>query len=343
MPYTPHPQSVAGPLGRKSVPPKTIALRAFALIFVLCLGSCKSTSNDSWAGYTVGDFIWISAPISGRIEHIAVRPGEQVNPGDLLFKLESESESAQRDEAQAKLENAQFAAMNLDKGRRVEEIKVINSQLEQAISQNQLAQSIWNRQEKSFAVGATSQAELDDAKSHAQQSEQRVEELQASLRVAQLPARPDEINAAKSTVFALKNTLRQAQWALDQKSQSAQIQALVYELFFRVGEFVTPGQAVLSLLPATNIKVRFYVDEAHLPYLRLGDWVLVRCDGCAQDIKAKITRISTQAEYTPPVIYSNTQRAQLVFMVEAYPNTVDAIKLRPGQPIQVQPVGAQGE
>jgi len=52
-------------------------------------------------------------------------------------------------------------------------------------------------------------------------------------------------------------------------------------------------------------------------------------------MKAKITYISTSAEYTPPVIYSNESRAKLVFMVEAHPSVDDAPRLHPGQPVSV--------
>ncbi|MBV8261678.1 MAG: secretion protein HlyD, partial [Paraburkholderia sp.] len=50
---------------------------------------------------------------------------------------------------------------------------------------------------------------------------------------------------------------------------------------------------------------------------------------------ATITWISNAAEYTPPVIYSNENRAKLVFMIEARPAAQDAMKLHPGQPVEV--------
>jgi HlyD family secretion protein len=63
--------------------------------------------------------------------------------------------------------------------------------------------------------------------------------------------------------------------------------------------------------------------------------VSLRCDGCGAPIAARIRRVASQAEYTPPVIYSNAQRAKLVFLVEAWPDAADAARLRPGQPIDV--------
>ena len=57
-------------------------------------------------------------------------------------------------------------------------------------------------------------------------------------------------------------------------------------------------------------------------------------------IDARVAFVAAQAEYTPPVIYSNAQRAKLVFLVEARPALSDAARLRPGQPLDVTPVAA---
>ena len=66
----------------------------------------------------------------------------------------------------------------------------------------------------------------------------------------------------------------------------------------------------------------------------------IRCDGCGQPIPAVISRIATQPEFTPPIIYSNTQRSKLVFMVEAKPDAAHALQLKPGQPLDVVAVAA---
>jgi HlyD family secretion protein len=68
--------------------------------------------------------------------------------------------------------------------------------------------------------------------------------------------------------------------------------------------------------------------------------VTIDCNGCGAPIAARIDRIATQPEYTPPVIYSNTQRARLVFMVEARPDAKEGLRLKPGQPVDVRRVAA---
>ena len=59
-------------------------------------------------------------------------------------------------------------------------------------------------------------------------------------------------------------------------------------------------------------------------------------DGAAHPFSATVNYISTQAEYTPPVIYSRETRANLVFMIEAKFSPADAAELRPGQPVDVE-------
>ena len=81
------------------------------------------------------------------------------------------------------------------------------------------------------------------------------------------------------------------------------------------------------------MKIRFFVPETALGGLALGQTLQVRCDGCADDLTAKVSYISTEAEYTPPIIYSNETRSKLVFMVEARPD--NGAELHPGQPVEV--------
>ena len=62
----------------------------------------------------------------------------------------------------------------------------------------------------------------------------------------------------------------------------------------------------------------------------------IRCDGCAEPVAATVSYVSTQPEFTPPIIYSNENRAKLVFMIEARPTAEGARALRPGQPVEVR-------
>jgi HlyD family secretion protein len=153
------------------------------------------------------------------------------------------------------------------------------------------------------------------------------------VNVANLPARSDEIAAARAEVKAATDGLAQAQWRLEQKAQSAPADALVVDTFYRPGEYVAAGAPVVSLLPPGNVKVRFYVPETVVANVRPGAAATVTCDGCGEPIPVRIDFVAPEAEYTPPVIYSRENRAKLVFLVEARP-LAPAAGLRPGLPVE---------
>ena len=61
--------------------------------------------------------------------------------------------------------------------------------------------------------------------------------------------------------------------------------------------------------------------------------MLIHCDGCRDDLFARVRFISAQAEFTPPVIYSLEERARLVFRIEAIPEHPEDVRI--GQPATV--------
>ena len=311
--------------------PLTLVLAALA-----ALAACSDKPAPAWSGYAEGDYVYIAAPLAGRLEAVAVKAGQSVAKGAPLFALESEAENAARDEAAARLAGAQAQSSNLDKGKRQDEIAVMQAQLAQAQAGAAMARQELQRQQQLIAQGFVSKARVDDATVTLNQAQARVTELQAALQVARLPARTDERAASQASAMAAAEVLRQSRWRTGQKQQVAPADALVAEVFFQIGEFIPAGQPVVSLLPPPNIKARFYVPETDLATISPGQAVTLHCDGCASPMAAHISHIATQPEFTPPVIYSNAQRSKLVFMVEALPEPADAAKLKPGQPLEVR-------
>ena len=126
---------------------------------------------------------------------------------------------------------------------------------------------------------------------------------------------------------------------LARRKLASPVTGTVQQVYFRPGEMVPAGRPIVALLPPGNLKVRFYVPEATLSQLAYGEIVKVACDGCAGDLTARISFIASQAEFTPPVIYSRDERTKLVFLVEALPEKPQ--QFRVGQPIEVALVQAK--
>jgi HlyD family secretion protein len=303
----------------------------------LLLAACGEPTATAWSGYAEGDYVYVAAPLAGRLDVLAVQAGQTVEQGAALFTLESDVERAAQAEARARLASAQAQAANTTKGRRDDEIAVALAQLQQAQSAVALAQADLARQHQLVAQGFVAKARVEDATTALNQARAHEAEATAALRVARLPARVDERAAAAAGADAADQVLEQARWRLRQKQQTAPQAGVVAEVYFRTGEQVQAGQPVLALLPPQNRKARFFVPQDQIASVAPGQTVQLTCDGCGAPLTAHISRIATQAEYTPPVIYSNAQRAKLVFWVEARVDGADALRLRPGQPLDVRP------
>lgn len=304
------------------------------LIGVACVG-CSRPVPNVYQGYVEGEFVYLASSQPGQLTQLLVSRGESVVAGAPMFSLEAKNESAAVRQADEELLAAQATQSDIETGKRSEEIDVLRAQRIQAEVDATRAATEYTRDQKQYRAGGIAQAELDDARARAESTAAKVRELASQLAVARLPSRAQQITAQGAQVGAAQAALAQAQWKLDQKSVRAPQAGLVFDTMYRLGEWVPAGSPVVRMLPPANIKVRFFVPETVVGSLALGRSVRIHCDGCAIDVSAVLTFISPQAEYTPPVIYSNESRAKLVFLVEARPKEVDAPKLHPGQPVEV--------
>ncbi|MDQ2916976.1 MAG: HlyD family efflux transporter periplasmic adaptor subunit [Pseudomonadota bacterium] len=309
-------------------------VRLTALACLLALAGCTETKPAGYPGYVEGEFVRVAAPLSGTLLVLAVQRGTQVAKDAPLFTLESEQERAARAEAEARVRQAQATLANLEKARRPPEIAAARAQLAQAQASLRQSEADLARTQKLVADRFLPPQQRDQALAARDRDRARVAELNQQVRIANLPARSDEIAAATAEVKAAGDALAQAQWRVEQKSQTAPAAGLVADTLYRPGEWVAAGAPVVSLLPPGNVKIRFYIPETLVATLRIGDTVTVRCDGCGADIPAKVRFVATQAEFTPPVIYSRENRANLVFLVEAWPDTPNPA-LHPGLPVEV--------
>ncbi|MCP3727614.1 HlyD family efflux transporter periplasmic adaptor subunit [Paraburkholderia sp. CNPSo 3272] len=301
----------------------------------LVLAACSRHGPAGWQGYAEGEYVYLASSQSGTLTHLDVQRGQTVTANAAAFALDSVEEAAARDEAQHRLTAAQQQLADLQTGKRPPEVRVTEAQLAQAEANARKAALQLTRDETQLRAGGIAQAQLDDSRAQAASTAAQVRELQGQVRVANLPGRSAQIAAQAADVEAARASLAQAQWRLDQKRVSVPSGGLVYDTLFRVGEWVQAGNPVVQMLPPQNVKVRFFVPETIVGSLAPGRKVNVRCDGCAALVPATITWISNAAEYTPPVIYSNENRAKLVFLIEARPSAEDAVKLHPGQPVEV--------
>ncbi len=309
---------------------------AYLLVPALLLAlSCSKPSPDLLHGYVEGEFIYLASPLPGTVT-LNVSKGAAVKKGDPLFALENDAERSARDEAGKRLVQAKASLQDARKGMRPTELASLGAQLKQAKSALSLTEIEYGRQERLLLSGSVSRQSLDAARSLRDQQQQLAARIEADLQTARLGARSDQVAAAEAHVLALEAVLTRAEWELSQKSRKAPENATVYDTLYRSGEWVAGGRPVVSLLPPGGIKVRAFLPEGMTATVHPGDPVTVSADGIKESFAGRVSFISPRAEYTPPVIYSRENRAKLVYLLEVSFPPESAVRLNPGQPVDLR-------
>jgi HlyD family secretion protein len=286
-------------------------------------------------GYVEGEFVMISPTTSGLLAELDVQRGQKVAPQQKLFALDLTDLKAQRDGAEAFLKLAQANLKDLLKGQRPQELNVILKQKEQAEAIYANAEKEYQRDAALANSNSISQMTLDNAKSSYLNAKARIEELEAQIKTAKLGARIDKVEGGNASVDIAQRNLDQIEKKLHDAAPVSPANGVIQDTYFRPGEYVSAGQPVVNLLPPQNIKIRFFLPQKLIASLTQKQPVTITCDGCNTPIQATITYISSNAEYTPPVIYSVESRDKLVFMIEAIPDNFHK-ELKPGLPVDIK-------
>ena len=295
-----------------------------------------------WQGYAETDFVKVGPTQQGLLTVVFVKRGDVVATGAPLFAQDDTDDKAARDQAAQMLAQAAKQLANLQEGGKPTEIDQAEANLADARSTLVRTGADLGRGEALLAKGFATNQNVDLLRADNKSAHAKVEALQAALDRTREPlGRDREVEGQRALMAASEAALDKAEWRLGQRRVAAPAGGRVADVLARPGETMAAGAPVVSLLPAGNIFVRFFVPEAALSTIHLGDTMALACNACPADLSSTISFISPQAEYTPPLIYSASSKAKLVFLVEARPRQDQAAGLNPGQPIEVRPAATR--
>jgi len=304
---------------------------------IALLQACSEPPSARLPGYAEGEYVYVAAASAGRLESLPVTRGEWIERGRSLFRLEAQDTEHAMQQGYQQWQAAGRQLEDMRKGKRPLEIAPLRAQVEQAGVSARRARQQAERDRDAYTDGSVSLAQLQASEAASATDEAKLREARSQLAAAALPTRADQILAQQAQASAAFANYQRLRWQYEQTRVAALQGGLVVDTLYRVGEWVPAGSPVVKLLPAGHVKARFFIAEAGLAALKPGQAVTVHCEGCAAGLAATVAYISAQAEYAPPVIYSDRSKSKLVYMAEARLRDGQAARLHPGQPVEVQP------
>jgi HlyD family secretion protein len=175
-------------------------------------------------------------------------------------------------------------------------------------------------------------ANVHAAQSWAKVAAANITMTQSSLAVAQATATPQEIAQATANVqvAAASVTLFDAQ--LQKFALDAPLAGVVTRKLAHTGEVSKPGQPLLVISDLSQLTLKVYVAEAQVGRIAVGQRVAVSVDAYPGVVFAgTVSRIASQAEFTPSNVQTKDDRSKLVFAVKIALSNADG-RLKAGMP-----------
>ncbi len=310
-------------------------MKYLLLPFFLLISQCNQASDDPVLyGYVEGNLAHIAPIPPGRILQVHVREGQSVSPGQVLFRLDPAKAETVLSNAVSAQNAAKSHLSDLKKAGRPDEIRAAEQALAQRKAALQLAEQSFARSNELVRQKLAPTARLDAARAALFGAKAAAEEAKAKLSLRKSPAREDQIAAARADVLGRAAQTQRAKLDLAEYEVLAVTSGTIQNIYRRPGELAGPAQPVLALLSPDQMRIRIFVPEPRLAEISGEMRVQVSCDGCPANLHGKIAYISKKPEFTPPVIFTQKERAKLVWMVEIIPD--DPSQFRLGQPVEIR-------
>ncbi len=264
----------------------------------------------------------LATKLGGRLIDVFVEEGELVKKDQILAQMQTDILEAQLEEVKAKYRQAakmvdtvmaqiivaenNSAAMKSIAKQREAELDVANKRL--ARSQH-LAKS-----------DAISKQILDDDRAQAKSAAAALQaaEAQSAASEATIAATKAELNGAHATVEAYLANIKRITVEINDSQLKAPCTAKVQYRIAQPGETLGAGGKVLSLVDLRNIHMTFFLPETVAGKIAMGTEVRIVLDAATNHvIPAKVSFISSVAQFTPKTVETASERQKLMFRVKA--------------------------
>lgn len=272
-----------------------------------------------------------------RIAEVLVQEGMEVQPGQVLARLETRRLRDKIAVSEAQVAAAEAVVARLRNGTRPEEIDQAKAVVASARAELAFAESQHHRITALWRVSAgkgVKKQEVDDVLRMLDIARAKLEQTQQALQLAEAGSRPEDIAEGRARLLQCTREVELLRNQLDDANLKSPIKSVVSRRLLEPGDMSSPQRAVLTLAVLSPKWVRAYVSETDLGRIRQGMAASVHTDSNPQGLAGTVGFIASVAEFTPKTVQTPELRTSLVYEVRVYVEDPQNV-LRLGMPATV--------
>lgn len=264
----------------------------------------------------------VATKLPGRVDAILVNEGDFVTAGQLLASMQVQVLQAQLDEARARARQAadSVLAMQAQVAQRQSDKAVAQAVVAQRKSELDAAQRRLSRSQTLSREGASSMQELDDDRARVRSVQAAVGAALAQVSAAQaaIDAARAQLVGARSAVQAAQATVARVQADISDSQLTAPRDGRIQYRVAEPGEVLPAGGKVLNMVDLSDVYITFFLPETVAGRVAQGAQVRVILDAAPEYVlPARVTFVSSTAQFTPKTVETASERQKLMFKVKA--------------------------
>lgn len=276
----------------------------------------------------------VSGKLPGRVLEFYVSEGDNVHKGDTLVHIHSSLAEAKMLQAKAMETSTEAQNRKIDAGTRSQIIQSAYDLLQQATAARSIAQKTYDRMENLFKGGVVSEQKRDEARAAFEAAKAGESAARSQYELAKAGAQKEDKTSAAALVEVARGGVQEVQAVLEDQYLVAPCDGQIEEIYPEVGELVSIGAPIMTVLRLDKKYVTFNVREEYLKDLKMGNEIEIMIPALDKmKAKAKIYYINDLGSYaTWRATKSTGQWDSRTFEIKA--RTIDSIPdLRPGMTI----------
>jgi HlyD family secretion protein len=264
----------------------------------------------------------IATKLGGRIASIEAEEGQMLEAGQLVARMDTQSLSAQLQQAQAQVRQAESAARTATAQVQLRESEKVTAQaiVQQRQAELNAAQKRHSRSATLVKRNALPQQTLDDdlARLQSAQAALAAANAQVASAAAGIAAAHAQTEEAASAIEAAKAIVERLQADIDDSELKAPRAGRVQYRIAQPGEVLGGGGKVVNLVDLSDVYMTFFLPERVAGQVALGSEVRLVIDAAPQYvIPAKVSFVASVAQFTPKTVETASEREKLMFRVKA--------------------------
>ena len=274
----------------------------------------------------------IRSETSGKILALHFDEGDWVKNRDIIAEIDHEKRDIELAQAKARLAEAEAQLILLIKGLRDKEVERAREAFLESKVLLKDSKREYKRIQKLYDEEVVDLGSRDKAEAAYEAAQKRYEIAKKNYEIAVEGSRKEEIKAGEAVKEAAEAQVKLIERQIEDATVTIPINGVISERYVELGEFVSVGSLLATVIDLKHVWVMAYVSEKNLGKVKLGQQGKVMVDSFPnKEFIGKVTYISPEAEFTPKNIQTKEERVKLVFGVKIEVDNPDQ-ELKLGMP-----------